>query len=40
MINKITNELDKTNRRLNELKDIPTGNIEEKLVQRVEIIET
>ena len=37
MIYKITKELDTTNQRLNDLKDIPTGNIEEKLTKRVEL---
>ncbi|UJR23413.1 hypothetical protein I4U23_026420 [Adineta vaga] len=35
-MNRISKELDKTNQRLNEVQDIPSGNIEEKLAKQLE----
>ena len=40
MINRIVEELNKTNQRLNKVKDIPMGNIEEKLTRQVELLKT
>jgi hypothetical protein len=35
-MNQIANELVKTNQRLNEIRDIPIGNLEEKLTKQIE----
>jgi len=37
-MNKIADELVITNQRLNEVKDIPIGNIEEKITKQVELV--
>jgi hypothetical protein len=37
-MNKIAQELVITNQRLNEVKDIPIGNIEEKITKQVELV--
>jgi hypothetical protein len=37
-MNKIAKELVITNQRLNEVKDIPIGNIEEKITKQVELL--